>query len=436
MFSRFLNPFKIAARGVYLVRLFGHAVILYLRYRWKIGDLDNAFRKYAEMYVKIASREKGALIKLGQLASLRVDVFPDIVSETLAHLQDRVEPRPFSEVSDQLKHELGFGWRKLFGSFDKDAIAAASLGQVHRATLISGEEVAVKILYPGIEKTVWLDLACARCALWAFNFVTISDLRLVFLEIKTSILREMNYEIEADVAEEIAGNLSRDEKLAKKIKVPKIYRETSRTRILTMEFISGAPLREFVTSSQGSKEAKSTVFWMVRAFLHQMFVDGLFHCDPHPGNLLIDSEQRIVLLDFGMNKRISDRLREGLRMNVWATMRRDPRAYAKSLEKAGMIGSKDLQAVQKVAEVMFDPEYFNLTPKEFAGLDFSRYLRRMRFELRKVKSFVLPDGVVMWFRSFSLLLTFGAELAPGMRPVDILAPHMAHYLAEEANRVT
>ena len=80
MFSRFLNPFKIAARGVYLVRLFGHAVILYLRYRWKIGGLDNAFRKYAEMYVKIASREKGALIKLGQLASLRVDVFPDIVS--------------------------------------------------------------------------------------------------------------------------------------------------------------------------------------------------------------------------------------------------------------------------------------------------------------------------------------------------------------------
>ena len=139
------------------------------------------------------------------------------MSETLAHLQDRVEPRPFSEVSDQLKCELGFGWRKLFGSFGKDAIAAASLGQVHRATLISGEEVAVKILYPGIEKTVRLDLACARCALWAFNFVTISDLRLVFSEIKTSILREMDYEIEADVAEEIAGNLARDEKLVKKI---------------------------------------------------------------------------------------------------------------------------------------------------------------------------------------------------------------------------
>ncbi|NNL85131.1 MAG: AarF/ABC1/UbiB kinase family protein [Myxococcales bacterium] len=388
--------------------------------------------RFATRYVAVASREKGALIKLGQVASLRVDVFPEAVSDELSALQDRVEPRSFDEIRVQIERELAAPIEKFFRSFEREPLAAASLGQVHRATLSEGREVAVKVLYPGIEQTVRLDLLVARIALWLFNFVTISDLRLVYREIRDSLLREMDYQQEASAAEEIARDIAADAELRDRIRVPGIHWPLVTRRVLTMEYIAGATLRAHVDAQAVPAAGVPIVYWIVRAFLYMMFERGFFHCDPHPGNLLIDSEGRIAIIDFGMHKRLTPQVRDGLRRNVWATMRRDATLYAESLFEAGMVGAADRPAVERLAAVMFDPAYYNLTPKEFAGLDFGDYLKRVRSELKELRSFHLPEGVVMWFRSFSLLLTLGAELAPGQRPVDILGPHMPRFLAREA----
>jgi ubiquinone biosynthesis protein len=160
-----------------------------------------------------------------------------------------------------------------------------------------------------------------------------------------------------------------------------------------------------------------------------IFRDGFFHCDPHPGNLLVDESGRIGILDFGMNKRLSPTVMTMLRENLLATVMRDPARYARSFLDAGMIDPRDVPAVEEVARISFDPAYWNLTPKEVARLDFGEYLGRMRGQMKQVRSFRLPDGLVMWGRALGLLMGLATELAPGIRPLDVVGPYVMRFLA-------
>jgi ubiquinone biosynthesis protein len=172
--------------------------------------------------------------------------------------------------------------------------------------------------------------------------------------------------------------------------------------------------------------------WAVRAFLHMIFRDGFFHCDPHPGNLLVDESGRIGILDFGMNKRLSPTVMRMLRENLLATVTRNPARYARSFLDAGMIDPRDVPVVEEVARISFDPAYWNLTPKEVARLDFGEYLGRMRGQMKQVRSFRLPDGLVMWGRALGLLMGLATELAPGIRPLDVVGPYVTRFLAGAA----
>ena len=392
--------------------------------------LARAYTRFALRFVRVASRLRGGLIKLGQVASLRVDVVPDQITDELARLQDRVPPHPFSEMAAQLSSELGPNWSSRFADFDSTPIASASLGQVHVATGLDGQKLAVKILYPGVERSVAVDLVMLRLALRLFNFVSFADLGQVYREMSESIRGEMDYVQEGRAAEEVAANLSKDESLWAHLRVPAIVWSTTTRRVLSMEFIEGVKINDADSIREQGLTMDELVTWSTRAFLHMMFRDGFFHCDPHPGNLLVDSKGRVALIDFGMNKRIDQKVLGALRDNVIATVKRDPERFADSMISAGMVGAAHRAALLDVARTSFDPEYYNLTPAELARLDFGEYFSRMRVQMKRLPGFQLPDGIVMWSRALSLLYGLSVELAPGLRPLDVVGPYVVDFLRE------
>ena len=427
----------LALRFVVLLTLIAQAAWIYLRlvadgrgiWQQRPESLVALQERFARRFVRIAVREKGGLIKLGQVASLRVDILADEVSAVLSSLQDRVAPRPAEAIVAQIEAELGRPVDTAFASFDRNAIAAASLGQVHEATLPDGERVAVKVLYPGVERSVAVDLAAARIALWLFDWVVTPDLNQVYRELERSLRGEMDYEREADAADEVRANLARDPAVAARVRIPAIHRSHSAKRVLTMEFIDGVKINELAAHEANGVDLRELVTWATRAFLHMIFRDGFFHCDPHPGNLLVDAEGRIGIIDFGMNQRLDPRVMKMMRDNVMATVQRDETAYARSLLDGGVIRAEDLPVVEEIARVTFDPAYYNLTPKELAQVDFATYLREMRGHLKRLRHFRLPDGLVMWSRAVTLLMGLATELAPGIRPVELVGPYMMGFLS-------
>ncbi|HEU4428403.1 MAG TPA: AarF/UbiB family protein [Myxococcota bacterium] len=431
---------SLALRFGVLLALVARAAWIYARYwldergivRAAEGSIAAAMQRFAVRFVRIAISYKGGLIKLGQVASLRVDVLPEAVSAELAKLQDQVDAHPLAEIRAQVERELGGRLEQHFASFSERAIAAASLGQVHAAELPDGRKVAVKVLYPGVERSVAVDLAAARVGLWLFDFVTVADLDQVYAQVRDSIRGEMDYVAEGRAADEIARNLAADPELAKRTRVPRIHWPLTRRRVLTMEFVDGVKINDREALAARGVDPREIALWAVRAFLHQMFRDGFFHCDPHPGNLVVDEQGRVGILDFGMHQRLDPRVLSLLRESLLATVARDPVRYARAFLDAEMIRPQDLATVEEIGRISFDPKYWNLTPKELAQIDMGAYVMRMRSQMKRVRSFQIPDGIVLWGRAFGLLLGLASELAPGIRPMEVVGPYVVRFLAAPA----
>ena len=207
---------------------------------------------------------------------------------------------------------------ELFQSFDKSPVASASLGQVHRARDLAGRDVAVKILYPGVERSVALDLQMVKIALWLFNPLVPPDLMSVYAQLASSLRGEMDYQREGSAAERVKANLSQDAELFSHLRIPRIDWDTTSRRVLTMEYIEGDKINDREALSERGIDVTEAVEWATRAFLHQMFRDYFFHCDPHPGNLFVDLDGKVAIIDFGMNESIAPEVMEQYRQRTVA----------------------------------------------------------------------------------------------------------------------
>lgn len=266
----------------------------------------------AEDLAKDLERLGPTFIKLGQLMSTRADLLPGPYLEALERLQDHIEPFPYEEVERLVSGELGVRISKAFAEFDPTPLAAASLAQVHRATMRDGRAVVVKVQRPDIRELIVGDLeALGEIAHFLDEHTELGkryEFDNMLVNLRKSLLRELDFTIEANNLHAIAQNLSEFEEIV----VPEPIDDYTTTRVLTMEYISGKkitslnPLR--LLEIDGGLLAEE----LFSAYLKQFLVDGLFHADPHPGNVFLTDDDRIALLDLGMVGRVTRTFQDNL----------------------------------------------------------------------------------------------------------------------------
>ena len=251
-------------------------------------------------------------VKLGQLLSTRVDLLPPAYLEALSRLQDSVEPVPFEEIKAVVEEDLGVRLSKAFSAFEERAVASASLGQVHRAALRDGRVVAVKVQRPGVAQQVAGDLeALDEIAEYLTAHTEAGkryDLAGMVEEFRVAITAELDYVQEAKHLQIIGCNLAEFETIV----VPQPVPGYTTTRVLTMDYVTGPKVTAISPVVRVELDHEALADTLVRAYLKQIVLDGVFHADPHPGNVLVTDEGRLALIDLGMIGRLSPQMQERL----------------------------------------------------------------------------------------------------------------------------
>ena len=358
-----------------------------------------------------------SFIKLAQVFGIRADIVPQIYLEELAKLHDRVPPFPTAELRRRIQEELKRPIESLFDSFQEEPLAAASLGQVHRAR-VAGEEVIVKVLRPGVEDLVATDIRIVQNLLFVIEqFIdhhTIRAARSIIEEFSRVIAEEMDFEHEADNIERF-GNLFRETEF---VIIPKVYRELTTRRVLVMQFFEGFRVTEVDEIVRHNIDVQKVIQNLIEFYGDQLLLHGFFHADPHPGNILIRPDARIVLLDFGMVIEITSDFRQDLLRIAIAGIRRDVDElinlfYTLDLLEPGVSPSIVKEAAQALMSLHYDRDLTQRQIQEITNQILSTFYR---FPLR------LPSSLVYILRTGVLIEGIGLAYDPRFDGIRAATP--------------
>lgn len=309
--ARFRRTMRMLAKFAWDFWWLGRMKFFLTRRRYE-ARTNALYHKEAIYYTKTAMDMGGLIIKLGQHVSAQVDFLPKEVIAELSKLQDSVDAIDFTEIKQRVESELGAPISEIFTAFRPTPIAAASLGQVHRATLRTGEQVAVKVMRPGVEDILATDWKSIQVAIRLLKrqpqIVAFMDLDAMYDEFHRTIMEELDYQKEGRNAEEFQKQLSHREDIV----VPRIFESYTTTNVLTMEFMEGVKINDFAQLDAWGVDRKQLAKSLLEIFIEQVLVKGFFHADPHPGNVLVQSDGTLALIDYGMVGRISADMKKQL----------------------------------------------------------------------------------------------------------------------------
>lgn len=425
---------------------------------WTERTRSDRLRRAAVRYRALAIRLGGVLIKVGQFLSTRLDVLPESVTSELAGLQDEVPPERFDDIRRAAEAELGAALAARYLTFEETPLAAASLGQVHRATLPPAEagapprRVVVKVQRPQVELLIATDLAAlVTVGNWLKRYPPIrrrADVPALIAEFTRSLYEEIDYLAEGRNAETFAANFAGDAR----VRVPGVVWTHTTRRVLTLEDVYAIKINDHAALAAAGLDRAEVADRLFETYLSQIFTHGFFHADPHPGNLFIEPLDpalpaaegaagarpwRLIFVDFGMVGRVAPNVKGGLREMAIGVATRDSARLLKAYQLLGvLLPHADLARLETAERQLFD-RFWGKDMGELRQID----LREMQAFAREFQDllyampFQVPEDLILLGRTVAILSGMCAGLNPQFNVWTAVAPFAQQLIADETTGV-
>lgn len=405
---------------------------------WLAKHLGRAHLRNARRAERAILSLQGLFIKAGQVISIMTNFLPEEFRAGLEGLQDQVPPRPFSQIRQRILDDFGAEPEELFAEFTTAPIASASIAQVHVARLDDGRKVAVKVQHHELEQLVAADMQTIRRILTIVQiFLPVGGLDSFYNELRQMIEHEMDFTAEARAIDRISRNFLDDPK----IRFPEVFLDYSSSHVLTSEFIEGVKIGDIGGLDAMGIDRRALARRVVTAYCQMIFVDGEYHADPHPGNLLVQADGSVVFLDFGAVATLSPGMRRGITEFLMGVIKRDTEKIISALRTMGFLAfsANSEEVSDKVVEYFhrrFQEEVhlesFNLKDLRFdpqLGLEGMMDLSRMDVGLRELTTaFHIPKEWVLLERTALLLTGVCSLLDPTMNPTEVIRPYLEEFV--------
>ena len=433
---RFLRAFGVTLRIVISLSLF-HLLGKILGPEWENDKSPAVYGKNAQILKQLLLSLQGIFIKAGQLISILSNFLPDYFRKELEELQDKIPPRPLSEIYERIRIELGNDPGQLFAEFDKKPIASASLAQVHLARLYDGRQVAVKVQYLDIEANAKADLQTIKRLLAFYGFFfRIKGLGNLHNQFSAMIQEELDFRLEAEHIETIAANFTGNPYIF----FPKVIHELSSERMLTTEYMPGVNIADLEKLTERNIDREVLAERVLTAYCQMIFSDGIYHADPHPGNILVQPDGSIVFVDFGAVAKLSDEMKKGIIQFFQGVLKRDNDQISIALQQMGIIALReDNHYVDQLVDYIYNRflkqmtvESWNLSDIRVSmqdKLDMMVDFSEMDISLRGLMAtFQIPKDLVLLSRTLLLLLGLCTSLDPTMNPMRTIQPYLEEFV--------
>ena len=366
-------------------------------------------------------------VKFGQVLSTRRDLVPLDIADELARLQDRVPPFAAELAVEEIERSLGRKIDELFRSFEREAVASASIAQVHLATLHDGREVAVKVLRPGVEAAIASDLALLDTAAAQVERLWADGRRLRPREVVAEFARHLDEELDLMVEAANASQLRRNFERSALLLVPEVHWELCAQRVMVMERMHGTPISQVERLRAKGIDIPALARAGVEVFFTQVFRDGFFHADMHPGNILVADDGRYIALDFGIMGTLTENDKNYLAQNFLAFFTRDYRRVAQAHLDAGWVPAETrIEAFESAIRAVCEPVF----ARPLKEIYFGKLLLRLFQTSRRFNVQIQPQ-LVMLQKTLLNIEGLGRELDPDLDLWRTAKPYLERWMREQ-----